>query len=192
LFLFYFFFIFVSRKNANPTSPEPKLYRLVTIPLIIVFFSFFAKETNENGRFTISPSLWTKGKVLANGTRNFPLDTYRDTHNSRSEQQQQQRIKLPARGRASQPASFFLFFSFLFLSQVKRTEGGLQTSSCFTTTTMGPFFSLVRRFIASIKRILKNNKKIQRERERQQHYRLRYLLLNYYSSAGWSGFSNRL
>ena len=49
-----------------------------------------------------------KGKVLANGTRNFPLDTYRDTHNNRSEQQQQ-RIKLPARGRR---ASLFLFFYF--------------------------------------------------------------------------------
>ena len=148
------------------------------------FFCLFSrKKQMKMEGLLLAQVCGAKGKVLANGTRNFPLDTYRDTHNSRSEQQQQ-RIKLPARG-IDQPLSFL----FLFLSQVKRTKGGLQTSSCFTTT-MGPFFFLLCVDLSPpSKESWKKNKNPARERERDNNT-IGFAI--YYSTTtrvrGWSGF----
>ena len=89
------------------------------------------------------------GKVLANGTRNFPLDTDRDTHPATIVGRNNNN------GLSCQPASFSLsiVFHFLFLSQVKKGGGGPNE---FLFYDDGPF-SLCR-FIASIKRTFKKNK----------------------------------
>ena len=97
-------------------------------------------------------------------------------------------------GQASQPASFFSFIFYFYL-QWRERRGVSKRVLVLRRRRWGLSFLLCVDLSPpskeSWKRIKKSSER-ERERERQQHYRLRYLLLNYYSSAGWSGFSNRL
>lgn len=131
-------------------SQKPQLFQIIsisTIPFFFFFFySFFFCFVSAEKRMEVFGCL---GKVLANGTRNFPLDTDRDTHPATIVGRNNNNNN----GLSCQPSSLSLYRLPFSISISSEERGGPNE---FLFYDDGPF-SLCR-FIASIKRTFKKNK----------------------------------